>query len=369
MPWQTPTLATVRQNNRDYIVARLRQPLIPNDYPRFLADANAGNAHLNLQYLDWLATQLLPDTAEQQFLDKWANIYLVNADGSRGRKVSTFAAGTITVAATLTGTVLPAGSILTALSGSSKLSFQTTTATTLAASPTPVPIRALTSGAAANLVAGTALSLSVAVSGVDGSSAIVVSLAGGADQETDDELRVRVLFRIQNPPMGGDANDYEGWALEVAGVTRAWCAPNEQGVGTVTLRVMCDDLRASSGGLPTAADLAAVQAYVNTVRPVTVKEFFVVAPVFQPIDFAVTNLQGDSVALRAAIAKTTAAMLFQRARPSSAMNGILQAATTIPAAWISEAIYSAVGGVFFDLVASDVPPVSNGSLAVLGTIG
>ena len=38
-----------------------------------LADANAGNAHLNLQYLDWQANQLLPDTAQKQFLDKWAN--------------------------------------------------------------------------------------------------------------------------------------------------------------------------------------------------------------------------------------------------------------------------------------------------------
>ena len=369
MPWQTPTLAKVRQTNRDYIIARLRQPLIPNDYPRFLADANAGNAHLNLQYLDWLATQLLPDTAEQQFLDKWANIYLVNADGSRGRKVATFASGTMTMAATVTGSVLPAGSILTALSGSATLSFQTTMATVLAASPTPVPIRALTSGAAGNLEAGSALNLAVAVPGVDGSSALVVALAGGADEETDDELRARVLFRIRNPPMGGDADDYVGWALEVAGITRAWCAPQEQGIGTVTLRVMCDDLRASTGGLPTAADLAAVQSYVNTVRPVTVKEFFVVAPIFQPIDFVVTNLKGDSVALRAAIATSTAAMLFQRAKPSSSLNGILQPATTIPAAWISEAVYSAVGGVFFDLSASDIPPVSNGSLAVLGTIG
>ena len=369
MPWQTPTLATVRQNNRDLITARLRQPLIPNDYPRFLADANAGNAHLNLQYLDWQATQLLPDTAEQQFLDKWANIYLVNADGSRGRKVATYASGTMTITGTVAGNILPAGATLTALSGSTSLTFQTTAPTTIAAVATPVPIRALLAGAASNLEAGSGLSLSVSVSGIDASSALVVSLAGGTDEETDDHLRARILFRIRNPPMGGDADDYTAWALEVAGVTRAWCAPNEMGIGTVTLRVMCDNLRASTGGLPTAADLAAVSAYVDTVRPVTVKEFFVEAPIFQPINFAVTNLKGDSVALRAAIATSASKMLFQRARPASAVNGILQAATTIPAAWISEAVFSAVAGVFFDLTASDVPPVSNGSLAVLGTIG
>ena len=141
------------------------------------------------------------------------------------------------------------------------------------------------------------------------------------------------------------------------------------GIGTVTLRFMCDDLRASSGGLPTTADIAAVQAYVDTVRPVTVKEFFVVAPVFQPINFTVTNLTGDSVALRNAITVGVSKMLLQRARPAYALNGVLQSATTIPAAWISEAIYTAVNGAFFDLTVADTPPVSNGSLAILGTVG
>jgi uncharacterized phage protein gp47/JayE len=73
----------------------------------------------------------------------------------------------------------------------------------------------------------------------------VVQLTGGTDQETDDELRLRVLTRIRQPPMGGDADDYVAWALAVPGVTRAWCSPLEMGIGTVTVRVMCDDLRAT----------------------------------------------------------------------------------------------------------------------------
>ncbi len=78
-----------------------------------LSDAAGGNAHLNLQYLDWQANQLLPDTCEKQFLDRWGNIFLVNADGSRGRKLATFAAGTAQITATAI-TVLPAGSHLPA---------------------------------------------------------------------------------------------------------------------------------------------------------------------------------------------------------------------------------------------------------------
>ncbi len=367
MPWQTPTLAAVRQNNRDYIVGRLGAPLVPNSVGRVLADANGGNAHLALQYLDWLSLQLLPDTAETQFLDKWANIYLVNADGSRGRKQATFAQGTITATGT-TGAVMPSGTQI--LGPGTGIAYETTAPLTLGAVAAPVAIRALDAGSAGNLDVGTKLALSAAVPGVAGQSVVVAGggLTGGSDEETDDELRIRVLARIRQPPMGGDADDYVNWALEVAGVTRAWCAPNEISIGTVTLRIMCDDLRASNGGLPTADDLAAVQAFVDSVRPVTVKEFYVVAPTFQPVNFTITNLQGDSVALRNAIAASVKTMLSQRARPASALNGVLQSATTIPVAWVSEAIYAAVTGAFFDLEMTDAVMANDGCLATLGTI-
>lgn len=206
MPWQTPTLAEVRQQNRDYLVGRLGVPLIPNSVARVLADANGGNAHLVLQYLVWLSLQLLPDTAETVFLDKWGNIFLVNADGSRGRKQATLSTGTITVTG-VPGTIVPAGTPLTG-PGSPTVGFEIVMVATVGSSATTVSVRALDPGAAGNLPRGTGLSIPTAVPGVDGQSATVVSLTGGADEETDDELRARVLDRIRNPPMGGDANDY-----------------------------------------------------------------------------------------------------------------------------------------------------------------
>ncbi len=159
-----------------------------------------------------------------------------------------------------------------------------------------------TAGAVGNLAAGTALSMAVAVVGVSGAAGVaVVTMTGGADEESDDELRVRVLARIRQPPMGGCAYDYVAWALQVAGVTRAWCSPKEMGPGTVTVRIMCDDLRASNGGFPLAADLAAAQSYLELMRPVC-GDVFVLSPIGQPVNFAVQNLVGDSTALRAAIA-------------------------------------------------------------------
>ena len=76
-------------------------------------------------------------------------------------------------------------------------------------------------------------------------------MTGGVEAENDDDLRARILQRIQNPPMGGAQADYVTWALAVPGVTRAWAAP-EQGIGTITVRFLMDELRADDDGWPTA---------------------------------------------------------------------------------------------------------------------
>ena len=70
MPWTTPPLDDVRKQNRDYITARLHSAaMVPNSVLRVLSDANAGLAFLVLLYIDWLALQLLPDTAETEWLE------------------------------------------------------------------------------------------------------------------------------------------------------------------------------------------------------------------------------------------------------------------------------------------------------------
>ena len=98
MPWTTPTLTQTRQQNRDYVTGQLGAPLVPNSNARILADGNVrALASMNFQYLGWLAKQLLPDTSEDQFLDRFGAIWLLNADGTRGRKAATYASGSVTL--------------------------------------------------------------------------------------------------------------------------------------------------------------------------------------------------------------------------------------------------------------------------------
>ena len=114
MPWATPTLRKVREMVRDDITASLYgASFIGNNVLRVMADAKAGLAHHVLRYIDWLALQLLPDTAETEWLDRHGDIWLVNADQTVGRKMATYATGTVEFTGEVGGIIIPSGTQLT----------------------------------------------------------------------------------------------------------------------------------------------------------------------------------------------------------------------------------------------------------------
>jgi uncharacterized phage protein gp47/JayE len=251
--------------------------------------------------------------------------------------------------------VIPQG---TQLTSSQNIGYETTElAVTTTDVLIPVPIRALDPGSAGNLAPGTSLSVPTEIFGIG--SVTVVTLDGGTEEETDDQLRVRVLKRIRQPPQGGDAYDYESWALAVAGCTRAWCAPLEMGIGTVTVRVLFDDLRADDDGWPRYDDLSAVTTYLDTMRPVAVKDFWVLAPIKQRVDAYINDLNPDTPEIRAAIEVSLQEMLFNYAKPGQ----------IIYAAWKYQAIINTPGVISFAMAtALDDIMESPGHMAVLGDI-
>lgn len=356
MPWNTPTLRQTRELVRDEVTSALSGAiLIGNNVLRVMSDTQAGLCHLVLRFIEWLARQLLPDTAETEWLDRHGDIWLVNSDKTVGRKTATLAQGTVTIVATRFGSVVPSGSRL--MFG--QIEYETTEEVTIyETAPTPIKIRALDPGSAGNLPEGTHLTFVTPIDGVE-ESALVVALVGGTETESDDDLRIRVLERIRQPPQGGASHDYVRWAKAVPGVTRAWCAPNEMGIGTVTVRILMDVLREEDDGWPTEVDLALVTAYMDTVRPVAVKDFWVLAPVKQRIDIHIRNLQPDTPDVRAAIEQSLDDLLYALAAPGQ----------TIFAAWKYTAVMNAPGVVSFSLTTTDDDVMeSKGHMAVLGDI-
>jgi uncharacterized phage protein gp47/JayE len=355
MPWTTPTLKDVRSMVRDYVRGNLpgADATIPNSVLRVVSDSQGALTHLVLQYVDWLALQLIPDTAETEWLDRHGDIWLVNSDGTIGRKVATLAVGVVTFSG-LAGTVVP---VAARLQATANIEFETLEEVTISSSgAVEAPIRAITPGAIGNLLAGTSLGQGIA--GVDTAN-VTYDMTGGTDEENDDDLRARVLERIQMPPMGGDAEDYINWTLRVPGVTRAWSFPLEMGIGSVTVRFMMDELRANNDGFPSDVDCAAVMAYLDTVRPVAVKDFFVPAPIKQFITCTIKELEPDSSDVRADIEVSLRNMLLERGKPGQ----------TIYAAWKSEAILAAPEVDHFILVNNedDIMP-SPGHMPVLGDL-
>ena len=352
MPWSTPTLKETRKLTRDYVLSQLKaRAMVPNSALRIMSDGQGGLTHLTLLYLDWLAKQLMPDSAEQEWLDRHGQIWLVNADGSKGRKAATYAHGEVQFDGAASTTV-PIGTVM---SGGNSVNYQTVTAGAIGSDGLgSADAVALTAGSVGNLPDGTALT--VAQQGVDGAT-LFGDMTGGVDQETDDQLRERILFRIQNPPMGGSQPDYIRWATSVPGVTRAWAA-QEIGPGTMTVRFLMDDLYPDNYGLPQQADIDEVRDYIDTKRPVTVVDCFVMAPILFFYDITIRNLADDTETVRADIERSIKDMEFARSQPGQ----------TMYRSWVSEAISQAVGERQHELDFETTVMPSAGYMPTLGTV-
>lgn len=368
MAWTTPTLKEVRGLARDHVTAALRSAsLIGNSITRVLADAGAMLAHLVLLYIDWLAKQLLPDTATE-WLDRHGVIWLRNADGSLGRKAATYASGTVLMSGVF-GVVVPAATPLRSALG---MSFETSAAVTIGEGATEVPVVALDAGTQGNVPAGEPMTLGEVIPWLD-TGIVVQSMQGGTDEEGEDDLRERVLFRIQNPPMGGCDSDYVAWAKSLAGVTRAWVYPNEMGIGTVTVRFMMDVLRADNGGIPLPEDVEALTAYLDTVRPVTTKDFFVEAPIPHYYNVTITELGSDDLATRAAIIDAVKTM--ERGRMVTLADGRQEwrvgrakPGQTMYRSWVDEAVSQAIGEDHHEMTFTSIVMPAPGYMPMLGTI-
>ena len=76
MPYARPTLKSLIERDIADIHARLpgADALLPVSNLNVLAHVNAATAHGLYGYIDWLARQLMPDTAEEDYFARHASI-------------------------------------------------------------------------------------------------------------------------------------------------------------------------------------------------------------------------------------------------------------------------------------------------------
>lgn len=347
MPLPRPTLAELNTRSERDLAARLGlDQLIPQGPASALAHVIAGMVHQALGRIDYQALQTWPDTAEATSLDVWG------ARLSLPRKAAAKATGVVVFSGT-SGLVIPVDTLLQRQDGAK---FLTTAQGTIVGGVANVAVIAVQAGTSANSPGGTALTLASLIVGTITSVVVEVGgIRGGSDQEGDEQFRRRLVKRLGQAPAAGTHQDYERWALEVGGVTRAWAIPGNQGAGTVGVTFVLDDDPVSI--IPNAAKVAEVQAYIDARRPepATVLVF---APALLAIDFTV-EVTPDTTEVRDAVAASLAELLEREGEPAS----------TIPLSHVREAISLAPGETDHQLTvpAADLV-IGAGQIPAVGTI-
>lgn len=341
MPFERPTVQTIINRIQADLESRLTTAQLRRSNAKVYARVMAGASHSLNGFIEFIAKQMFFDTAEAEYLDRWGSIY-----GLR-RKQASKATGTVQFAFSGDEVEIPIGTLVQSESGQQ----YETKSESIEGSAT---VTALIAGESGNVDSGDTLTLVSPLSGVK-SSATTLGISGGADIESDEDLRSRLLARVRETPHAGTKADYEAWALEVSGVTRAWACPLELGDGTVVVRFVCDDLEDI---VPTGEMIQHVQEYIDALRPVTAR-VSVLPPTISRVDFTIADLEPENDAVKARIKEALVALFQRESTPGG----------RIYLSHIRAAISSAAGETDHKLVAptEDVIPAS-GALLTVGEI-
>lgn len=365
MPFQRHTLSQLRQQAAADITTGIpgADGLLRFSNLQVISSVVAGFANLQYGYLDWIAQQAVPFTSTDEFLQAWGALKDVNILDA------TTATGTATFTG-VDGTVIPSG---TSITRSDSFIYTTTADGTLSGGTVTVPAIASVAGVAGNCDAATILTLSTAIPSINSTGVAATAFIGGADVETQDNFRTRVLDTYQNPPHGGSASDYVLWALAVNGVTRAWTVGGGMGLGTVTVYFMMDVTESAFGGFPQGSDGVAtdeprdvaatgdqltVANAIYELQPVT-PIVYAVAPAASPKNFIIAGLLPNTTAMRTSVAAAIVDCFYRKASPGG----------TVYMADIQASIDSIPGIVDF-IITSPTTDITTttGNLATLGTI-
>lgn len=237
---------------------------LPGSYARIqkktlnaIACAMGGAASGLQSKVAWYARQIIPGESDPEKLAEWCIAF--NVPRKRASKASGTLPVTVTDAVTLVkGTRWQRPDGMT-------IEVQEDTASETAGQLI-VPVVAFEPGADGNTQPGITFTIVSPQAGVQSTATTTSALTGGADIESFSRWRDRLIFRFQYPPAGGTLYDYERWALECAGVTRAWAYKRFKGADVGVTFVMDDN----DPIIPTADDVARVANYIAGHRdPVT----------------------------------------------------------------------------------------------------
>lgn len=223
---------------------------------------------------DWLKNQGFPQTATGEFLDMHAQM--------RGlERIGAVCAGGVirfVVDSATTDIIVPKGTVCINTVGTE---FLTTQLGVITAGNTFCDVTAVAreGGSFGNAPAESVCFMSLAPVGV-ARCYNPQAFLGGADEETDDNLRARILASYESLPNGSNRAYYEQTALGTDGVAAVAVLPCKRGLGTV------DIIISGAGGLPSQSLIDTLQDKLNEQREICV-DIDVLAPTAVPVNISV----------------------------------------------------------------------------------
>ena len=271
MALDIPTTAELTATMVSQIESAISQtiPLLPKSFTRVLAKARAGIDVQLYRYAGfiWLQEYVQHATMEECTINgkrvrplvEWGNLIgLGDPDYGTQAELSC----TITVT-TQSGTVAGGSNLLRSETG---VIYQTLAPVTLDAPTKPVTVRATSDqdgnhgiGAIGNLEAGDTISFANPLPNVVRDVVVDSVSTTGADPETVEAYRARVLSHFQAKPQGGAYADYRQWAEEVSTIVHAYPYTSDD-PGQVD--VYCES-NVDSDGIPTQGELDDVTDSIN----------------------------------------------------------------------------------------------------------
>jgi uncharacterized phage protein gp47/JayE len=234
MAFNRPTLEELTTRTETDLQARLFGGGAPlrRSVVSIIARVFSGLSHNQNAFIDWVSRQILPSTAEEEFLDRHG------LENDVERKVALYGAGEVLIFGSIDSLLIPKGTLFQRPDG---FKYESTSDESLSLfSPglysATINIEALEAGISGNMDAETLLELVSPISGVS-EIQTPTPFENGTDRELDSIYRARILSRIQNPISGGSKSDYEQWATGINGVTDATIFPTKYGPGSVLVTI------------------------------------------------------------------------------------------------------------------------------------
>ena len=361
MAFTRPTLTEISNRIKADIIANVTgaDTLLRRSVLMVFAKTIAGAIHLLYGFLVLQAKNLFAITASTDGLENIGSEYRVT------RKAASYATGQ-TVATGTNGIVILSGSKLRLSDGRT---YSVDDDAVVATGTATLTVTATEAGEDGDENGGVILTFINPIPGVNSQTTVTTGgLIGGADEESDDDYRQRILTRKRYPPHGGADFDFKAQVLEYsADITRSWCIPEYQGLGTVGITFVLDEQVGSI--IPNSTLVSAVREYLvshtDVVTSKTVGVYvtaepgmFVFAPEPLAVDFTIQVSPNTSL-VQTAITTELDAFIRREGGP----------AQTLYRSRISEAISIAVDEAEHILVApaSDIT-ASTTQVQVLGTV-